>query len=499
MSSRFRDGAFSSFLLVIDSFAKKLVGLASTLVLARVLLPEDFGIIAVATLMISFMDILANTGATQYLLRVDNLDEDKVNTSWTINFILKLILVIVMSLASFPIAKYYGDPRLTWVLLSLIVIFFCNSLHNPGLEFLRRAQNYKSIVKMNVIAKFFSAVAAVSAALILQSYWALVIGQAVSAILTTIGTYFIHSHRPKFKLTNAKEQWQFSGWMIPQAIFGYFRTSLDTLLVSSSFGVSVLGSYQTMKYIAFIPCAEVIRPLSQPFLVEFANSKDSNLYFAKQFKASLLLIMLIGLPISLVMFFHHTLITSMLLGDNWLDYSYLFSAFGLLIPAYIMRQQSTKVFLVFGKTKQLFFIEVSTFVVVYGVLLTNGIDDIRVFSMLMAKMEIFVSSILLCFTLSRYTGVKSAMSFILSIVPLLIASFVGVVCSNYVSMVDTIVFFKLFIITAVFFVTFLGTTWFFYIMGHKRLSEWEYLYSLIVRIVTPVLAKLKFSKSSANS
>ncbi|MFT6269549.1 MAG: O-antigen/teichoic acid export membrane protein, partial [Alphaproteobacteria bacterium] len=62
MSNNLRKGVLSSALLVVDSLAKKLVGLASTLVLARLLLPEDFGIIAIATLMIGFVEILSNTG-----------------------------------------------------------------------------------------------------------------------------------------------------------------------------------------------------------------------------------------------------------------------------------------------------------------------------------------------------------------------------------------------------------------------------------------------------
>ena len=74
MSNNLKKGVLSSVLLVVDSIAKKLVGLISTLILARVLAPEDFGIIAIATLMVGFIQILSNTGSQQYLLRVETAD-----------------------------------------------------------------------------------------------------------------------------------------------------------------------------------------------------------------------------------------------------------------------------------------------------------------------------------------------------------------------------------------------------------------------------------------
>jgi lipopolysaccharide exporter len=493
MSNSFRNGVLSSLLLVADSFAKKLVGLASTLILARVLLPEDFGIIAIASLMIGFLSILSETGGHQYLMRVDDLDEDKVNTAWTINFIIKSVLTIVMIFSSFFIDDFYGDPRLTNIFICLSLVFFCYSLENPGTAFLRRKQNYKNIVKLTVITKVFSAIIGVVAALILKNYWALVIGQSVSALLMTIGTYAIHNHRPQFKLTNAKDQWQFSGWMIPQAMFGYSRTQLDVFIISSSFGASILGSYHTMKYIAFIPSLDIISPLSQPFLVELANSKNSTPYFTKLLKTSFILLMIVGLPISVIMFFHHSLIAAFLLGNNWLDYSYLLAAFGVLIPANIIRQQATRVLVVFGNTKQLFFIECLTFAIVYGVVLLNGVDDIKSFSFLLVSMETLVSIVFLGFIMYRYTGGKSTFDFVFSLVPLIVGGIMGKLFSDLFIFNSFHAFFQLVFITGSFVIVFLITVLTFYYLGYKRFSEWEYLESLVRRILAPIFQKLKRS------
>jgi len=493
VSDNLRKGVLSSVLLVLDSVAKKLVGLVSTLILARLLMPEDFGIIAIATLMIGFIEILSTTGSDQYLLRVDNLDNEKVDTAWTINLIIKTVMSGLMIVGSFYVADYYDDPRLVDVLVSLSIIFFLHSFQNPGIAFLKRSQNYTKLVKLSVFVKIVSVIAAVVSALILQNYWALVIGKATNAVLMVIGTRAIYPHKVRFILKNASEQWQFSGWMIPQAMFGYFRSQLDTFIVSSAFGPSALGSYHTMKYVAYIPSAHFVQPISEPFLVELANAKGSATYFAKQLKASFLLLMMAGLPVSTLMFFNHRSITAVLLGENWLDYSYLIGIFSLLLPSFVMGLQSKRVLLVYGKTKQIFFYEIAAFAAVYGVVIASGVDQIKEFSTLLVIMENIVALIFFVFILLRYTGLVSTLKMFIASLPLIYSAALAHFVTTYVVTLTSLhAFFELVIITSVFVPLFLFTIWLSYMLGFKKLSEWEYLQSLLKRSLVPILRKFSY-------
>lgn len=490
MNSNLRKGVTSSVLLVASAFAQKLVGLVSTLILARVLMPEDFGIVAIASLMVGFIEILSNTGSAQYLLRVDDLDKEKVDTAWTINLIIKSSMSFIMLIASFFIAQLYGDPRLTPVLISLTLVFFLYSFYSPGVIFLKRTQNYSKLVKLTIITKFFSVTAAVTAALLLKSYWALVIGQAINALLMIIGTHIIYPYKLRLRLSNAAEQWKFSGWMIPQSIFGYCRSQLDTFLISSSFGPATLGSYHTMKYIAFIPSLQIIQPISEPFLVELANIKNTGAYFTKQFKASFLLLMMIALPISALMYKHHNSITALLLGDNWVEYSYLMAAFGLLVPAFVMLGHASRALLVYGKTKQLFFYQCLSFTVVYGTIIQIGMSEIKLFAFALSGMENIVTFCFFYFILIRYTGFKSALSFLISVMPLFLSVFLAQFASGYWTSINVGTFVKLVCITATFFVVFLLVIFLCYVLGFKRFNEWRYLQELISRSLKPIVSKV---------
>ncbi len=491
MNSNLKKGVLSSLLLVFDSVGQKLIGLVSTLILARVLLPEDFGIIAIATMMVGFISILSATGSAQYLMRVDDLDDEKIDTSFTINLIIKSFLSLLMLGFSFLIADFYGDPRLTPVLISLTFLFFFHAFTNPGTAYLKRAQNYKRLVQLTLFAKFAAVIAAILVAVIYESYWALVIAKAVSAVITVVGSHLIFDYKMRLLLKNAKEQWHFSGWMIPQAIFGYFRSQLDTLIVSSTFGQAALGSYHTMKYVAYIPSANFLVPMSEPFLVELTKTKTSKSYFTKQFKASFLLLMLIALPITSIMYFFHLQITLLLLGPNWLEYSYLMAAFGLLIPPSVMLNHAKRVLLIYAKTKQIFIYECIAFVVVYSVAIYIGLSDIKVLSFTLVTMENIVSLLFFTYILGKYTGIKSIFKFAISVIPLITGTAIASYVVNQLPLEQYHVFVQLITITTIFFVLFFAVIYAIFILGFKNISEWEYLENLLKRTLTPFLVSIR--------
>ena len=187
-------------LYVSESFLQKAVGLISTLVLARVLVPEDFGLVAMATIFTGFLNLLANQGGRDYILRAESIDDDMVNTNWTINFMLRASIAMMIALSAPLVAKHFGDQRLINILYFYSFAALITALENPGLELLKREQNVLPIVINNIIGKTLAVITAITIALVYESYWALIIGLFISQATRAIGSYFIHSFRPWFCL-----------------------------------------------------------------------------------------------------------------------------------------------------------------------------------------------------------------------------------------------------------------------------------------------------------
>ena len=481
--SIFRKDLLGSILLVGESLSQKLIGLISTLVLARILVPEDFGLVAIALLCMNFFEVLSKTGGLQYLLRADELTEDIVNTSWTIDLALKVPLAIVLAAVGPAISSFYGDERLTNIIYFLSLLLIVQSLKNPGEAFLRRNHEYLAIIKIGLIAKLASISTAISIAIIYESYWALILGQFVNSLSQTILSYKIHPHRPTFSLTNIKTQWQFSAWMIPQSIVGFFRTQLDTLLVSATFDKDVLGSYHVMKYLAFIPSANIVLPATQPLLVELAKVKHSSTFLKKQFNISFIVMMIIALPIVMLINDHHPLIIAILLGEGWVAYSELFSIFGLMIISNAILQQSMRILLVYGHTRLIFGYELSSFILIYSAIIMFGIEDIIFFSQIRVGLELISSIVLFVFVTTKYTDLRNLIHLIISLTPLAIGCTSGSLLAQkafdiFDNNVTTLIF-----VCVTFYLTFTLTITPLSFSLFKKTTEWAYINNLLLTIL----------------
>lgn len=491
MANNFKKGVFSSVLLLLKSVSDKLIGLISTLILARILAPEDFGIIAIATLIMGLVDVLSETGASSYLLKEDAIDDQKVNTAWTLNLTLKLLLAILLYLSSTVIVSFYDDPRIQWVLIAFAGIFALKALKNPGLFYLSRQQSYGKQVQVGLLAKVASVSSAVAVAILYESYWALVVGQGVNTLVMITGSYIISDYRPRIQLTNVKPQLAFSIWMIPQAIAGYARTQLDTFIVSSQFGPAVLGSYHTMKYVSFIPSSHILLPLSWPFLVEIRSVKHDKSLFMNRTLGSALLLLIISIPFTVILFTQSKSVTWLLLGRQWIEYHYILSLFALLIPAFVLTNEANRLLVIFGMTKQLFFVDLLRSSLVYSCIFLKGFTSVSEFITSFVTFEAGLAVIYYLVITWRYFGLFpmvrccgyfslfTAMAFISHGIGRFVKPFAG----GYEVLEATVystVFMTVLIVCL--------------IASDRALKqhsqEWEYLSSLVMRIVKPVLNKL---------
>jgi O-antigen/teichoic acid export membrane protein len=488
--SDFKKGALSSLILVGESILKKLIGLFSTLILARVLLPEDFGIVAIATIVIGFFQILSNTGSVQYLLKKDLVNESEINTSFTINLLIRGGLCFCMCILSFFFADWYDDQRLILLIIALSVVFIIQTFESPSLIYLKRAQDYGKIVKVSVVSKVFAVAVAVSIALVYESYWALVAGQATSACIYVIGSYLIMPLTPKLELTNARKQWTFSGWMIPQSILGYLRTQLDTILVSSTFGKSELGSYHTMKYLSFMPSAYLILPIAQTFLVELRKAKLDHKHFCKQFNASLILVLLLALPICGFLFQFHGNVVEILLGENWMKYSELLAALGFLIPASAIFHHCCRTIIVHDKPKHIFMYEIMSFTTLYGILFFIGLDNLLVFTYIRVGIENIMCLAYLLYVSIKYTYLSNSLKLIFGMLIISLCTCLSYYLIGNMPNLSTYLIIDFIAKSVCFFLIFYTSIIICHFLLLRRFSDWLYLESLIFRLTTPIFKKI---------
>lgn len=477
----------SSTLLLLIKFVQRGIGLFSTLLLARLLTPADFGVVAISLTIIYFIEAMSTLGTEQYIIQKSQINDEILNTAWTVDLLVKSALLFIFLLAVPYIAGFYNMPKLQPVLYVSSVIIILNAAVNPGLFVLKKEFNYKPIFWVSIAQKAFSFAVVIFIAVIQPSYWAMVFGDIVSSVVLLIGSYVIHPFRPVFSLTGFADQWLFSKWIILRGIIGYTRSQFDTFIVSTVFSVRQLGGYNMVRQLSIMPSTEIIAPAVEPLLSAFSLSKNQVEQLGYQFRVSFLIVSIVTLPIAGYLWVFPEPIIDTLLGSKWSwTYHYL-SAFSIFFISIALVQVLATLCVAAGKLRGLLIYESSGLVIIVTVLwLIKGFDMYHFIIVRGALGMLTVTGLLLYMNTQINVG-------ILRLVNMLIPILTAVVISSWVvrSYFDFTLapVFRL-LSTGVLFVLFFSMLIFlFYRVFFYKYPEWHKVYVLVTAQIGGLAAK----------
>jgi lipopolysaccharide exporter len=468
----------SSSILLCMKFFQRGLGLISTLILARLLTPEDFGIVAIATLIVYFFEILAFAGKEQYLIQKNDVTNSDLNTAWTIDIILKLLLFLCFLVSIEFVVEYYDKPMLEDVLYAIALLLPITALHNPGVILYKKEFNYGPLFRISVIQKVITFILTVSIAFYIKNYWAMIIGILISEISFVIGTYWIHNFRPRLSIKNFKEQWSFSKWILLKGILGYLRSQIDTILVSRLFEFNAIGGYNMMKNLSSMAGSDIIAPATEPLLASFSKVKNNPNELRYQFRFSFLLITAFTFPLSVYVWCFSDIIIDVLLGNKWSEYAEILSAMAVLLFSFSLGVLIQHICITLKKVKTLFFYDLISLIVTLSILLLLSHENLYYFALLRGGIAILLTAFMFLFVFN-YLG-TSIYSIIKLITPIIIAS----VCSAY--LVENIIvftpninFLNLCLTVSLFCTFYLVVMSIFYSLFYKHTPEGIKVFSLI--------------------
>lgn len=239
----------------------RLTGLVSTLILARLLLPRDFGIVAMAQIVVTTLEIFNQTGQKLVLIRLENPTKDHYDSAWTISFLIGLAVAAAI-LAVSPFAElYFHEPKVAPVMQCLALRAVLGGVENIGTINFRRDLKYNNFFTYNVLPKLISFVVTILLALVLRNYWALVVGMLTNQTTLIVLSYVMHPHRPRFTFSKVREIWSFSIWTFFRTVGYYFNTQIDQIAVGGFGGSSLMGKYAVATDVSQSPGREINEPM----------------------------------------------------------------------------------------------------------------------------------------------------------------------------------------------------------------------------------------------
>jgi len=243
----------------------------STILLARLLTPADFGLVALGTTMLAIVASATELSLAEALVRHDKPGEEHFSSAWTLNATRGLIFGSLFALSAYPAAHFYGEARLPPIMCALGLSSFITSLANPRRIILQRSLVFWQEFVLTVSQKVAGLIASLTIAFIYHSYWALVIGTLVTSITNVIVSYCVVPFWPRVTYRHSRELLSFSIWLTLGQAINMLNWRFDHLLVGKFLGRSSLGLYTVGSTLSSMPTREMTAPLTQTIYPGFAK------------------------------------------------------------------------------------------------------------------------------------------------------------------------------------------------------------------------------------
>lgn len=341
---------------LVSKYANVVVQLVITMVLARLLTPEQYGTVAIVTVFTSFFAILSDLGVSTAIVQYKDLSKADCNALFLFSALLGVALSLVFCLLSLPISFVYSDPGLIPLccVASLSVLF--NTLNMVPNGILMREKRFKSISVRLVVVSVVAGAAAIVLALLGFGCYALVWNAILTAALVFIWNWA--GTRLDFSNRNFKEPlkviWRFSAFQGGFSIVNYFARNLDNLLLGATVGASALGyydkAYKLMQY-PLTYLTGIFSNVLQPYLSEYQNDYG-RLY--SSWLSICRILALVGSLVTAVFFCFSSEIIYVMYGDQWLAAAPALTGLAVSIGFQMVNSTSGAIFQSAGRTDGLF-------------------------------------------------------------------------------------------------------------------------------------------------
>lgn len=245
--------------------ASQLLRFCSNLILTRLLVPEYFGLMAVVNTLVIGLELFSDVGIGQSIIQNKRGDDPAfINTAWTIQVIRGFILWIFCLLLTFPAAKFYGEPRLLWILpiVGLSTIFV--GLSSTSMITLNRQLSLRKIMMFDFTHQVVIIITMVILAWLTHSVWSLVIGAVTGGIYKMVVSHWLipgYSNRFAWEPEAVKEILSFGKWVFLATAVTFLNEQADRLILAKLLSFKLLGVYTVAYTLAGIP-RELIKSLS---------------------------------------------------------------------------------------------------------------------------------------------------------------------------------------------------------------------------------------------
>lgn len=388
----------NSFWKLLETIGVQAVQLIVTVLLARILGPDEYGLMALVYVAVNFLGLFINSSIASYLVYIKDIRKEAFLTALITNFLVSIILVLLLIASADYIADYYRSPSLSLLLCVMSIVLPLNSISSIYNAYAMKMSLFKALFFRNIIALPISGVVALTLALSGMGIWALVLQQITySFLLCIIVVFSIKINIDGFWHIDRKiiaPMFKYGGMMLLTSFIAFISDNISDLLIGKRINSKQLGYYNRGNYLP-APIAMIANNvLVSVFFPAFASYSGDKAELKEKLRKSIIYIYYIVLPLFLVLILCSRPLIILLLSEKWLD---IIPIVQILCAYYIFfpfLQVSSQLYLAEGYLKIRYYSEILKMILTVSLLLLFVEKGIVV----VALIRLFVNLLLVLYT-----------------------------------------------------------------------------------------------------
>ena len=316
---------------IVSHGLKFALSILATAVLARLLTPQDYGLVGMVVVFTGFVTMFKDLGLSLATVQRAEISYDQVSTLFWINVTLSIAITLLMMLLAPLIGWFYGEPRLTMITIVTSIGFFFGGLAVQHEALLKRQMRFYALSVIAFLSMMIGYVVGIILAWRGASYWALVFSQLALLTSNAIGVWITCRWRPgpPKRNTGVRSMLSFGGNVTGYALINYVSKNCDNLVIGRAFGPQLLGLYTKAAQLLGLPTDQINEPIASVAIPALSRLADSPERYRQAYLRIIEKVLMVTMPAVILMVATADWVVLMILGPQWGDSARIFVFMGI--------------------------------------------------------------------------------------------------------------------------------------------------------------------------
>jgi len=340
---------------IFSQVAVYLIQMAGVMVLARILTPEDFGLVAMVTAIDVFVRMFRNLGLMDAIVQQEEINHKQVSTLFWINAAFGLSLTLIFMAMAPVVAWFYKEPRLVWIAILISLDYVLGGISTQHRALLKRNLQMYKWAAIEVLATTIGFGIAIILAWQGWGYWAIVVRIIAHAAAQAVGSWIFCQWRPGRPAlgTGIRPMLRFGRNMLVNNFLNFVSESFDKILIGRIYGAQPLGYYSRAYHLFLAPAQQLSVPLTSVAVATLSRLSNDPEKYTRYFLNAFSMVAFVGFPLSGVLTLSGKSIVLLLLGPQWEEAGNIFCVFGVGIGISILYATHLWLHMSLGRTDRL--------------------------------------------------------------------------------------------------------------------------------------------------